>query len=374
MRMPADNPIDYYNALHPLAETSGREERTARFIREALARLEIAYESDIGGHGVVALIDSGRPGPVVMFRADMDALPYANADGSITAVHACGHDAHCSMLLAAAAGLKSIVKKGRLKLVFQPGEENLTGALAMIEDGVLEDVDIAVGAHIRPASDIPAGTLTAEVKHVACATISVRFMGSTAHASRPQQGINPIDMAASYIGLVNAIHLDPNQSWSTKATRIAGEPGAYNSISGWCEVVFDLRAQTNPLLERMLGMMHVMADSAARAYGGSFDWKQLDYCPASDYDPALVAMIKECIVQELGPEGLAPASGGGGEDFHFYKVRKPSVRTAYFGVGVGAEPGLHKRDMHFQTQYLENGVRLWQDIARRLLGDEGEGA
>ena len=272
------------------------------------------------------------------------------------------------MLLAAAPDLKDIVKKGRLKLVFQPGEEDLTGALAMIADGVLEDVEIAVGAHIRPASDIAAGTMCAEVTHVACATISVRFVGLTAHASRPQQGVNPIDMAASYIGMVNAIHLDPNQSWSTKATRITGEPGAFNSTSAWCEVVFDLRAQTNPLLDRMLEMMHTMAASTAQAYGGTVETKQIDYCPASDYDPALVSMIKDCIVSELGPEGLAPANGGGGEDFHFYKVKKPSVRTAYFGVGVGAEPGLHKRDMHFQTQYLENGVRIWKAVAQRLLG------
>lgn len=365
---PTGNPVAYYNALHPLAETSGREERTARFISQALKALDIPHTEGVGGHGVVAVIDSGIPGPVVMFRADMDALPYANPDGSMTAVHACGHDAHCSMLLAAAPDLKNIVKKGRLKLVFQPGEEDLTGALAMIADGVLEDVDIAVGAHIRPASDIAAGTMCAEVTHVACATIRVRFIGATAHASRPQQGVNPIDMAASYIGMVNAIHLDPNQSWSTKATRITGEPGAFNSTSAWCEVVFDLRAQTNPLLDRMLEMMHTMAASTAQAYGGTVETKQIDYCPASDYDPALVSMIKDCIVNELGPEGLAPASGGGGEDFHFYKVKKPSVRTAYFGVGVGAEPGLHKRDMHFQTQYLENGVRIWKAVAQRLLG------
>lgn len=366
---PESNPIVYYNALHPLAEVSGHEERTGRYISAALERMGIARVDHVGGHGVVATIDSGAPGPCVMFRADMDALPYANADGSMTAVHACGHDAHCSMLLAAAGDLVRIVRRGKLKLVFQPGEEDLTGALAMIKDGVLEDVDIAVGAHIRPLSDIPAGSMTAEVTHVACATIGVRFIGATAHASRPHQGVNPIDMAASYIGMVNSIHLDPNASWSTKATRINGEPGVYNNTSGWCEVFFDLRAQTNPLLERMLEMMNTMAQSTALAYGGRLEIKQIDYCPASDYDPELVAMIKSCIVEELGSDRLAPATGGGGEDFHFYKVKKPSVRTAYFGVGVGAAPGLHKRDMTFQTQYLVNGVRLWKDIARRLLGD-----
>ncbi len=369
LQKPGD-PVAYYNALHPLAEVSGREERTGRFIAAALEKLGIACRCGVGGHGVVAEIDSGKPGPGVMFRADMDALPYANADGSMTAVHACGHDAHCSMLLAAAPVLKDVVKRGKLKLVFQPGEEDLTGALAMIRDGVLEGVDIAIGAHIRPASDIPAGYMTPEVMHVACATIRVRFQGATAHASRPQQGVNPIDMAASYISMVNAIRLDPNASWSTKATRITGEPGATNSLSAWCEVVFDLRAQTNPLLTAMLERMQAMAQSTALAFGGKLEWTQIDYCPASDYDPELVEMIRQSIVEELGEDKLASASGGGGEDFHFYKIEKPSVRTAYFGVGVGAAPGLHKRDMTLKTQYLANGVRLWITLADKLLGQE----
>ena len=362
------NPVVYYNALHRLAETSGHEQRTAAYIAKVLKGLNIPFQENVGGFGVVASIDSGIEGPCVMFRADMDALPYSDPDGRIVAVHACGHDAHCSMLLAAAGSLKDIVKKGKLKIVFQPGEEDLTGALAMIKDGVLDDVDIAVGAHIRPIMDVPAGSMSAEVTHVACATVKVRFEGSIAHASRPHQGINPIDMAACYIGMVNSIRLDPNASWSTKATRIIGEPGAYNNTSGWCEIVFDLRAATNPLLTKMLNSMNTIAQSTALAYGGRLSWTQIDYCPASDYDPELVAMIEDSIRTLVGPDKLVAPTGGGGEDFHFYKVKKPAVRTAYFGVGVGAAPGLHKRDMTFQTQYMANGVKVWEDIARKLLG------
>ena len=142
----------------------------------------------------------------------------------------------------------------------------------------------------------------------------------------------------------------------------------YNNTSGWCEIVFDLRAATNPLLTKMLDSMNTMAQSTALAYGGRLTWTQIDYCPASDYDPELVAMIEESIRTQIGPDKLVPPTGGGGEDFHFYKVKKPSVRTAYFGVGVGAAPGLHKRDMTFQTQYMVNGVKVWKDIARKLLG------
>lgn len=362
------NPITYFNALHSLAELSGCEEKTSEFVANTLHSLGIDYQDHVGGYGVVGTIDSGKPGPTVIFRADMDALPYPNSEGKIVAIHACGHDAHCSMLLAAAAQMRDIVKRGKLKLVFQPGEENLTGALAMIKDGVLKDVDIAVGAHIRPLQELSPGMMSAAVTHVACATVKVRFEGTTAHASRPQQGVNSIDMAAQYITMVNSIHLDPNQSWSTKPTRIFGEPGATNNTCAWTEVIFDLRAATNPLLTRMINTMNTMAQSTALAYGGKVIWTQLDYCPASDYDPELVKLIEQCINEEIGADRLAPAPGGGGEDFHFFKISRPAIRTAYFGVGVGAQPGLHKCDMHFQTAYMRNGVKVWVALARKLMG------
>lgn len=120
----------------------------------------------VGGTGVVATIRGKESGPVVLFRADMDALPYSTQDGGVVAIHACGHDSHCAMLLAAVPQFKEIVKRGTLKVVFQPGEENLTGALAMIEAGVGDDVDIAIAGHIRATQDLAAGKLCAQIHFV----------------------------------------------------------------------------------------------------------------------------------------------------------------------------------------------------------------
>lgn len=362
------DPSEYYQHLHSLAEPSGSEVQTSRYIAQALRELGLDVQTQIGGHGVVSVIDSGVPGPTVLFRADMDALPYEDGKGGMIAVHACGHDAHCSMLLSAASDIRRIVKKGILKLVFQPGEEDLTGALAMIQDGVLENVDIAIGAHIRPIQDLPAGCMTASVTHVACATVKVRFVGKTAHASRPHLGINAIDMASNYVCMVNAIKLNPNESFSVKATRLAAEPGATNNLCAWTEITFDLRAATNPLLTEMIETMKRMAQSTALGFGGTSEWTQIDYCPASDYDPELIQTVQNCITSVVGSDKLYPAVGGGGEDFHFFKIARPSVKTAYFGVGVGAEPSLHNQNMHFDPKYLDNGVRVWLNIAQALLG------
>ena len=241
-------------------------------------------------------------------------------------------------------------------------------ALAMIADGVLDGVDIAVGAHIRPIQDLPAGCMTASVTHVACATVKVRFVGKTAHASRPHLGVNAIDMASNYVCMVNAIKLDPNASFSVKATRLTAEPGATNNLCAWTEVTFDLRAATNPLLTEMIETMKRMAQSTALGFGGTSEWTQIDYCPASDYDSELVGMIEDCIDAAVGSDKLRPAVGGGGEDFHFFKISRPSIKTAYFGVGVGAEPALHNQNMHFDPKYLHAGVQVWLKLAEKLLG------
>ena len=361
-------PIALFRQLHPLAEFSGKESRTSAFIAEQLSALGVEYQAQVGGTGVVAYIRGEESGPVVLFRADMDALPYSTDDGGVIAIHACGHDSHCAMLLAAVPKLKEIVKRGTLKVVFQPGEENLTGALAMIEAGVGEDVDVAIAAHIRASQDLAPGKVCAQINHVACTTHVVTIEGRPVHASRPHQGINPVDVAANMIMALNSMRLDPNESWSVKATRIQTEPGATNTLAAWVRVMLDLRAETNAGLREMVIKLETIAKHTAEAYGTTAKVELIEECPASEYDTDLVALISETVVEELGAENLVASCDGGGEDFHFFKTKRPSTKTAYFGIGVGATPGLHDRNMSFDENYLVNGPRMWVALAKKLLG------
>lgn len=171
--------IQYRTELHKLAELSGQEIKTAQYIQNKLEEMGFNVRSGVGGHGLVVDIDSGVAGPMVMLRADIDALPYAdpNDPERIEAIHACGHDAHAAILLAAAPEIRKNLKKGKVRLAFQPAEESLQGALAMIKDGVLDGVDIVVGSHIRPVQDLPFGKYCASVNHVACATVAVTVIG-----------------------------------------------------------------------------------------------------------------------------------------------------------------------------------------------------
>ena len=193
------DPTALRRELHEMPELALHEKRTSAYVAEKLKALGIETHENVGGStGVVGIIRGTEPGPVFMLRADMDALPFV-IDGKPCCIHACGHDGHTAMLLAAASRLKDKIKRGTLKLLFQPAEETLQGAPVIIKAGVIDDVDYALGAHIRPIQDVPAGMLCAAVRHTASTTLTIVIKGRGAHASRPHLGINAIEAAALFI-------------------------------------------------------------------------------------------------------------------------------------------------------------------------------
>ena len=121
------DPIKMWEDLHKIPELAMQEVKTSAYVTKTLQDLGIEVQTGIGGTtGVMGVIKGAEPGPVVLLRADMDALPFT-IDGKECAIHACGHDSHTAMLLAAASRLKDRVKKGTLKLLFQPAEESISG-------------------------------------------------------------------------------------------------------------------------------------------------------------------------------------------------------------------------------------------------------
>ncbi len=150
--------IEVRRDIHAHPELAFQETRTAGVVAGELARLGVPFRSGVGRTGVVGTIEGGRPGPTIVIRGDMDALPIGERTGLAFAsrnaglMHACGHDVHTATLLGVAAILKSLQPElsGRVRLLFQPAEEVLGGAAAMIEDGALDGVDLALGYHNHP--------------------------------------------------------------------------------------------------------------------------------------------------------------------------------------------------------------------------------
>ena len=182
--MTALNVKEIYHDLHQMPELGLEEYKTSAYLADAMEKLGYDVTRNVGVTGVVAIEKGEEEGPVMLLRADMDALPFV-IDSKPVNIHACGHDAHSAMLLAAASVLKGKIKRGTLKILFQPAEETLKGALGIIDAGVLEDVDMALGLHIRPVQDIPFGTLSPVVKHSSSTFVKVILYGRIEHASGP---------------------------------------------------------------------------------------------------------------------------------------------------------------------------------------------
>ena len=204
--------------------------------------------------------------------------------------------------------------------------------------------------------------------HSASHTLFVDIEGRSAHAARPHLGVNAIDVACAIIQNVQAQWYNPAGVWSMKCTQIHADSGATNSIPAKARLTFDCRAGTNPLMAEFNERFERIVHATAEAFGATAVISEGGNCPAAEYDEDFKQMVRESIVNVCGEGAVAKDCGGGGEDFHFFKMAKPSVKAAYFGLGVGATPGLHNAEMHFEPKYLMNGVNITVDIAKRLVG------
>jgi amidohydrolase len=205
--------IRLYRHFHQYPELGFKEFKTAEFIETYLADLGLTPFRSVGT-GVAAVLDSGNPGPTLMLRADMDALPVTEDTGLAFAstypgvMHACGHDAHMAMLLTAARVLVTYRTefKGKIKLVFQPNEE-AAGAIYMIEQGIMENprVDAAMGIHIW--SGIPSGQVGISSGTVmgGLDVFKLRITGKGGHTGYPHQAVDPVIAAAGVIQAVQAV-------------------------------------------------------------------------------------------------------------------------------------------------------------------------
>lgn len=358
-----------WKELHQMPELGLKEFKTSAYLADALEKLGYEVTRGVGGTGVIGIKRGTEPGPVLMLRADMDALPFKNEDGSISCVHACGHDAHCAMVLTTAAALVDKVRRGTLKILFQPAEETQEGALSVIKAGAIDDVDIALGLHVRPIQDIPTGTVCAAVRHTASTFVRIDIEGRTAHASRPHLGVNCAEAAALITNAICAIKLNPAAVWSCKVTGIHAAAAATNIIPSRGEVHLDVRAQTNELMDELLAKIKTAAECAAASIGATARISLPGaVISAAVYDEDLVQEVADTIVEVLGKDKFAKDCGGGGEDFHHFKKTRPHIKAAYFGVGAGCTPGLHARNMTFDPEQLINGVKVMTAMALKKIG------
>lgn len=362
---------ELYRILHGMPELGLQEVKTAAFLAGQLRSAGYDVQTGVGGTGVVGVLRGAKPGLVLALRADMDALKHI-VDGQERAIHSCGHDAHSAMVLCAAEqAAKRGLDAGTLKILFQPAEEVLLGAKALVDAGAIADVDAMVGIHLRPEQEARKGQATPALCHGSSARIETTIEGTAAHGGRPHLGVNAIDAAAAVVNAVNAIHMNPVVPSSIKATKLLAGGGATNVIPDKAEMAIDVRAQRNDVVRELLAKAEAAIGNAAASVGAKATTRIKTGPPAAEYNEELIELAREAIVAVLGKWGLLPPIiTPGAEDFHFYVQRKPALKATYIGLGCDLTPGLHHPAMRFDVGSLIHGVNILGCVVDKVLNPD----
>lgn len=366
--------------FHREPELGYREHDTARKVAGLLRSFGVdELLEGIGGTGVVGLI-RGAPGPVIGLRAELDALPIterasrthrSRRDGIM---HACGHDGHMAMLLGAARQLCATRDfAGTVAVVFQPAEEGLAGAQAMIDDGFLERVPVESIFAIHNMPGLPLGQVAISAGAVMAANdlFEIEIEGVGGHAAMPHLARDPVPAAAAIILAAQSLvsrNCDPRDACVLSITGISsGE--AQNAIPRTARMHGTVRWLTPGAGPFFRDGLARIAEGTAAAHGMR---ARLDYRTGR---PATVNSAREAALVHRAAEGLgaAVATVGGqrpvmaSEDFSLFLQQRPGA-FAFLGLGE-AHPPLHSPDYDFDDAVLPAGAALLCRIAREALAD-----
>jgi amidohydrolase len=381
--------IAWRRHLHQHPELSFHEERTARFVADTLASfggLEITRPTPTS---VVARLKGSRPGPVLAMRADIDALPIEerNSHDFVSSnpgvMHACGHDGHTSMMLGAAkvlAGRREEIA-GEVRFVFQHAEElNPGGAEELVKAGVMDGVDMVIGAHLwlpMPYGQVGvrSGALMASPDNFV-----ITISGSGGHAAIPHETVDSIAIAAQVVTNLQHVvarNVDPLASAVVSVTRIAGGT-TYNVIPGQVELAGTVRTFDATLRARVPELMKRIVAGVTAAHGASFTF---DYDPgyrAVHNDERATDLLRRAVTRALGMDALVEAIPTmGGEDFSAYQQKVPG---SFFFIGArNEERGItnphHHECFDIDERALDSGTRIFVAAVKEMSaeGEEREG-
>ncbi|MGC4061378.1 MAG: M20 aminoacylase family protein [Aquabacterium sp.] len=373
--------------IHAHPELCFEEVRTADLIARTLADWGIEVHTGLGKTGVVGVI-KGRPGPRALgLRADMDALPmtehnhFAHASRHHGKMHACGHDGHVAMLLAAGQHLAANRDfDGTVYLVFQPAEEGGGGAREMIRDGLFTrfPMDAIFGMHNWPG--MAAGEFA--IKNGPCFASSNEFLitikGKGSHGAMPHLGIDPVPIACQLVQGFQTIltrNMRPVETGVISVTMIeAGE--ATNVIPESVTMQGTVRTFTNDTLDLIETRMREMAQQLCAAFGASAEFEFSRNYPPTVNHPAETAFVRQVMTEVVGKHKVhefEPTMGA--EDFSYFLQNKPG---AYFVIGNGdgthREGGhglgpcmLHNPSYDFNDDLIPLGATFWVKLVQRWL-------
>lgn len=378
--------IEWRRHFHQFPELSNREYKTGEKIAEILREMGLKVDTGWAKTGVIGVLDTGRPGPTIGLRADIDALPVVErADlpfkstqkseylgKEVGVMHACGHDTHIAMLLGAARILTTQKDKlkGKFIFVFQPAEEGAPpgeegGAELMVKEGIIENygIDVFFGQHISSGQD--AGKITYKVGGLLAASdrFTIKVKGKQTHGSRPWGGVDPIVTSAQIImGLQTIVSRQTNLTKEAAVITIGVINGGVrnNIIPEEVEMIGTIRTLDTEMQKIIHKKIIHTATNIAEAQGATAEVDiQIGY-PVTYNNPELTKKMIGSLYNVAGEENVrvVPARTGA-EDFSFFARKVPSM---FYFVG-GKTPGddnafpHHTPDFFIDESGLITGVR-----------------
>ena len=362
--------------LHRHPEAGFEEHRTAAFVAETLRGLGLEVVEGVGGTGVVGTLRRGTGNRAVALRADMDALRITEATGLPHAsatpgrMHACGHDGHTVMLLGAAELLATEGGfDGTVRFLFQPAEEWGQGALAMLDDGLLErfPFDEVYGLHNMPG--LPVGHAETRPGAIMSAEdiFEITLTGQGGHASRPDWGREVMVPACALVLELQTIvarRLAPSETAVVSVTELLTD-GTRNALPGTARVLGDCRSFAPETSQQIEAEMRRIAEGIALTHGitARVDYRR-EFIPTLN-DPDLAAQALEAAAGVSTRAALRPEPMTGSEDFARFLAHVPGC-FLFIGNGEDSAP-LHAPAYDFADAALPHGAALHAAIVRKRL-------
>ena len=369
--------------IHAHPELGFEEHRTSEFVAAKLEEFGVQVHRGIGGTGVVGVLRVGNETKSIGLRADMDALPIleentfdhrSRHDGHM---HACGHDGHTVMLLGAAKYLSETRDfRGQVNFIFQPAEEGIGGAKAMVDDGLFRDFpcDILFAMHNAPG--IPVGSFGVKkgVVTAAGAFFDIEIKGRGAHGAYPQHGVDPVVVGAQIVNAIQSIvsrNVGPTEAAVVSITQFhAGD--AYNVIPASAHLSGTARTFSKRVMERVQERMTELAETVAAGFGATaeVDFRTIFHPVVNDENAAEIAgQVCDGLV---GADNVRRdlSAGTGSEDFSFMLEEVPGC---YLLIGNSDDD--HQRPVHnpgydFNDEALSGGASFFARVVEQHLATE----
>jgi amidohydrolase len=385
--------VEWRRNIHQYPELSNREFKTASKVADHLRALGLEVTTGVAHTGVVGLLSTGKPGPVIALRADMDALPVTERnnlpfaskeratfnDQETGVMHACGHDSHVAILMGVAEILakNKNALRGTVKFIFQPAEEGPPkgeegGASLMVKEGVLDNpkVDVIMGMHIQSISKL--GTISYKPEGMMAASdwFSIKVQGRQAHGAAPWMGVDPITISAQIITALQTIVSRQSDLTKEAVVITVGRINAgvrENIIPEQATMAGTIRTLDKNMQKDVQQRIKQTAEKIAESAGATAEVTFTGMTPITYNDPALTEKLVPALERAAGKENVVKIHAvTGAEDFAFYQDEIPGF---FFFVGAcppdvdpAKAPSHHTPDFIIDERGIKTGLNAMLNV------------